>query len=257
MIGKIDKWKFQTMASVKTFGIVLKGTNFGEADKILTILTERLGKVKAIAKGVRKMKSHLAGSLEPFMLVDLQLHEGRTFHIVTGARIKNDFPEIHTDLGKIAKAFFLGELVDKFVAENHPVPDIFELLKQALAFLEYNNRDLTIRAFELKIIEAAGFNPELFECVHCKENISAGENFWDDVEGGVICGGCQAKIHHGKEIDDETIKLFRFIVQNEYKKINLLKLNPKTEMEAENILSEYIRNILEKDLKSQRFLKMI
>jgi len=245
------------MQSSKTSGIVLKGTNYGEADKILTVLSERLGKIKVIAKGVRRIKSHLAGSLEPFMLVDLQLHEGRTFYIASGARIENDFPKIHSGLEKTAKAFFLGELVDKFVEENHPVPDIFELLYQALSFLEHNNRDLAIRAFELKIIEAAGFNPELFECVHCKEKITAGENFWDGVEGGVICGGCQATMHHGKEISDETIKLFRFIVQNEYEKINLLKLNSDTETEAESILSEYIRNILEKDLKSQRFLKMI
>lgn len=241
----------------KTTGIVLKGMNFGEADKILTILTERFGKVKAIAKGVRKIKSHLAGSLEPFMLVNLQLHEGKTFYLVTGAAIENDFPNIHSDLEKTAQAFFLGEMVDRFVEENQLVPEVYDLLKKALAFQEQNIRRLILRAFELKIIEASGFKPELYHCVHCKEKMSAGENFWDGVEGGVICGDCQNKLHHGKEISDETIKLFRFLEKNDFQKINLLKLPSRIEDEAEIFLTEYIRNILERDLKSQHFLKML
>ena len=252
------------MHSYKTGGIVLKGINFGEADKILTILTERFGKIKAIAKGVRKIKSHLAGSLEPFMLVNLQLHEGKTFYIVTGAAIEKDFPGIHSDLQKTAKAFFLGEMVDRFVEENQIVPEVFDLFSKALAFQEENSRELILRAFELKIVEAAGFKPELYDCVHCKEKISAGENFWDDVEGGVICADCQAKFHHGdakqshgKAIADKTIKLFRFIEGNSFEKINSVKLDRAVEDEAESILSEYVRNILEKELKSQRFLKMI
>lgn len=245
------------MSSYKTLGIVLSSINFGEADKILTILTERFGKVKVIAKGVRKIRSHLAGSLEPFMLLNLQLHEGKTFYIVTGAVIDEDFPNIHSDLRKTAKAFFLGELVDRFVAEDQIVPEIFELFQQALTFQEDNSRELILRAFELKIIEAAGFKPELFNCVHCKGKITAGQNFWDEVEGGVICGVCQAKFHHGKEITDDTIKLFRFIESNSFEKTNILKVNKRIEIEAANILAEYIRNILERELKSERFLKMV
>ena len=85
------------MHSSKASGIIIKRSNFAEADRILTILTDRLGKIKAIAKGVRKTRSHLAGSLEPYMLVDLQLHEGKTFYIVTGAEIMEEYQNIHSD----------------------------------------------------------------------------------------------------------------------------------------------------------------
>lgn len=245
------------MISYKTLGIVLKGTNFGEADKILTVFTERFGKIKVMAKGIRKIKSHLAGSLEPLQLVNLQLHEGRTFYTVTSAVIEKEFPELHNNLGKTAHAFFVGELVDKFIQEHQRASDIFEIFVTALESLENSDRHLLIRAFELKIIEASGFNPELYDCVHCKEKITAKDNFWDAVEGGVICENCQSKIHHGEEISDELIKLFRFINQNDFRQIKQIKLNKPLEDEAERILAGYLETILERELKSQRFLKML
>jgi DNA repair protein RecO (recombination protein O) len=245
------------MQSLKTSGIVLKGTNFGEADRILTILTERLGKVKVLAKGIRKIKSHLAGSLEPFMVVDLQLCEGKTFYHITGASIVNDFPNLHSDLQKMAQAFFLGEMADKFLPEGERVSEAFFLLSKALFSLESSSRLLMIRAFQLKILETSGFKPELYSCVHCKEKITPGNNFWDSVEGGIICKNCQGEIHHGMEIKDETIKLFRFIEQNEFNNIDRLKLSRESEEEAENLLSNYLKNILERELKSEKFLKML
>ena len=245
------------MADYKTLGIVLKGTNFGEADKILTILTERFGKVKVMAKGIRKIRSHMAGSLEPFMIVNLQLHEGKTFYLVTSAVIEKEFHNLHTQLQKTAQAFFLGEMVDKFLPEKEHVPEVFDLFSRALLALESSSRMLMIRAFELKIFEASGFKPELYYCVHCKEKITPGGNFWDSIEGGIICESCQQKIHHGTEIMNETIKLFRFIEKNEFDKIDLLKLDRKIEIEAERILSDYLENILEREMKSEHFLKMV
>jgi DNA repair protein RecO (recombination protein O) len=244
------------MPSHKTSGVVLKSLNYGEADKILTIFTERFGKIKAIAKGVKKIKSHLAGSLEPFMLLDMQLHEGKTFYIVTGARIERDFPNIHTDIRKTAQAFFLGELIDKFLQEEQRLTDVFMLFVSSLESLENSDRLIFVRAFELKLLEALGFKPELYDCIHCKNKITPGNNFWDSIEGGVICDECQNKTHHGKGISDETIKLFRFIGQNSFEKVNLLKSHD-SEDQAEIILAEYIQNILERELKSQHFLKML
>lgn len=245
------------MPSYKTSGIVLKGQNYGEAGKILTVFTERFGKVKVLAKGIRKIKSHLAGSLEPFMLLDMQLHEGKTFYIVTSAQIERDFPNIHNDIRKTAQAFFLGELVDKFLQEEQKLTDVFMLFVSSLESLENSDRLIFIRAFELKLVEALGFQPELYNCVHCKQKISPENNFWDAVEGGVICENCQNDFHHGHEVSDEAIKLLRFIEQNNFAKINLLKLRQEILDETEELLAKYIRNILERELKSEHFLKML
>lgn len=245
------------MYSFKTSGIVIKRMNFGEADRILTILTERLGKIKAIAKGVRKIKSKMAGSLEPYMLIDFELHEGKTFYIITGASISARYKNIHSDIKKTAKVYFVGELIDKFLEENQKANNVFEISLQILQAIEDYERSLQIVAYQLKIIEAAGFKPELNYCLHCKKKLIAGNNFWDHIEGGVICQICQQKFFHGEKISDEAIKALRFIEQNDFKNIGKLKLDKNIEREIDKILLEYIKNLLEKDLKSRKFLNQV
>jgi len=243
------------MNSYKTPGIVIKRMNYGEADRILTILTERFGKIKAIAKGVRKIKSKLAGSLEPFMLINLELHEGKTFYIVTGASIEQEFPQIHKDLKKTSLAFYVGEVADKFLQEEQKSGSIFEVFKDALLGIEESDDQFLLRVFELRMIEASGFKPELYECVHCKEKITQGDNFWDSVEGGILCSSCQSKFHHGKKISDDLIKIFRLIDRGEYSVLKKIKVKHDLKDEAEEILNNYIKSILERELKSQQFLK--
>ena len=245
------------MNSLKTSGIVIKRMNFGEADRILTILTERFGKVKAIAKGVRKTKSRLAGSLEPFMVLDLQLHEGKSFFIVTGSVIEREFSEVHSNLQKTSQAFYIGEIADKILQENQRIHGVFEIFAEALAEIDVSGSEFLLRIFELRIIEASGFKPELYQCIHCKEKVTPEDNFWDSTEGGIICRSCQQKFHHGKRISDDLIKIFRLIDRGEYDLLKRVNLKKEIEEEAEAVLSEYIKSILERDLKSQKFLKEI
>jgi DNA repair protein RecO (recombination protein O) len=244
--------------SVKTKGVVLKGINFGEADKILTIFTERLGKIRVIAKGVRRIKSHLAGSLEPLMEVNLGLIEGKTFFIVTASLIIQDFPKIHSVLQKTSVAFYLGELIDRFSEEFEKNVEVYNLFSQALRLVEESDRSIVLRIFELKLISLSGFKPELYTCVHCKNKLLAGRNFWDGVEGGIICSECQ-KIHkHGREISDSAIKFFRYLTEKDFGEI-IEKLKARAEIldETELILSDYLKHILERELKSSNFLKLI
>lgn len=243
------------MHSIKTSGIVLKGTNFGEADKILTVFTDRLGKIKVMAKGVRKTKSHLAGSLEPFIYSELLLHEGKTFYTISGASILKSYPRIHDEMKKISQAFFLGELIDCFAPEKEKPHEMFTLFLSALDSLESDAKDLFMTGFQLKIIEEAGFEPELYSCVHCKEKITVENNFWDATEGGLICNNCQGKFHHGREISDDAIKLLRFFEQNDFVKIERLKVDEVVVTEVEKILRAYICSVLEKELKSENFMK--
>lgn len=242
------------LSSLKTNGIVIKRMDFGEADRILTILTERFGKIKAIAKGVRKSTSKLGGHLEPFMIVDFQLHEGKTFFTITGASIISEFPNLHAELPKMAKAYVAGELVDNFIHENEKSEVTFQILTQILELIENNEKNFLINAFALKLIETSGFQPEFYDCVHCKEKITEGENFWDNLEGGVICKNCAAGTGHGSKISNDFIKVLRFIEKNSFATIGKLKLEKDVEDEIDIVLGEYIRSILEKNLKSKKFL---
>lgn len=241
----------------KTNGIVIKRQDFSEADRILTIFTERFGKVKAIARGVRKITARLAGSLEPFMLVDLQLQEGKTFYIITGASIINNFHQIHSNLRKMADAFYIGELIDKFESEHQKSEQVFKTLVDSLRVLDGSKKNnLILRAFEVRLLHLAGYLGDLNECLHCKKKIIPGNNNWDGEEGGLICANCQKEFHHGRAVSDNLIKLLKLFAKGDLK----LAINIKTNFELEEavaILSPYLRNVLESDIKSERFLQNV
>lgn len=243
------------ITSHNTQGIIIKRTNLGEADRILTIFTERFGKIKAIAKGVRKRKSRLAGYLEPYMLIDLQVHEGKTFYIITGAGIVNGYPILRSDLKRLSEVYYAAELLNEITKEDESHQNIFDLFVEMLNILEKSYDPLILKYFELKLIEFSGFKPELYNCVHCKKRLCPGQNYWDLTEGGVTCADCQSKTKHGKSISDDAIKLLRLIETSDFGHLRQIKAAEKIKIELGRILSNYIENILEKKLKSTSFLE--
>jgi len=141
----------------KTEGIVLKRRNFGEADKILTIFTRDYGRIKAIAKGVRKITSRKAGKLELFNHCKLVLAKGKDLDIVTEVEVINNFSSWRKNLDKIAVAWYFCELIDKLTAEGQANKDIFELLKNYLKKIKENNNPHFIRSFEEYLLNKLGF----------------------------------------------------------------------------------------------------
>lgn len=143
------------MRSYKTEGIILRRQNFSEADRILTVFTRTQGKIKILAKGVRRIKSRRGPNVELFNQVTLFLHRGRNFDILTEAQAQNTFPQIRKKLELVGLAYYVCELVDGLCAENQPHPKVFELLVKILNELENN----LIRKFELSLLSELGFLP--------------------------------------------------------------------------------------------------
>ena len=242
---------------LKTKGIVIKRMNYGEADRILTVLTRDQGKIKAIAKGSRKILSKFGGSLEPFCLVDFIFHEGKSFYIVTSASVIEHFEKIHTDIDKTAKAFYIGELLDKFLEEKQNHPEVFELFAKYLEGLENADDPILIPVFSAKILEAVGFKPVTAECLHCRSKLVLKQNYWDDVEGGVICKTCHEKFGHGQEISNDLIKILRLIFSPQFKVGSKINISEKYKNQTGAVLESYIEGVLERELKSKKFMKEI
>jgi len=240
---------------LKTLGIVVKRMDYGEADRILTVLTSNMGKVKAIAKGSRKILAKLGGHLEPFCLVDFIFHEGKSFYIVTSAVVQNHFKKVHSDIDKTAKAFYIGELLDKFLEENENHPEVFELFVKYLENLESADDPILIPVFSAKILEALGFKPEVSECLHCREKLQPVQNYWDDIEGGVICQKCHNKFGHGREIENDTIKILRLIFSPAFHIGSRLNIADEFKNQTAAVLESYIEGVLERELKSKKFMK--
>lgn len=141
----------------QTEAIVLKRLNFGEADRVLTLYTRRQGKIKALAKGVRRVASRKGGNVEVFNHVVLYLAKGKNLDLVTEAQVSNAFKSWRKDLKKIGLAYYFCELVDKLTAENQPNQAVFDLLKNYLARISQVKGWKIVREFEEALLEELGF----------------------------------------------------------------------------------------------------
>lgn len=145
------------MKTYTTEGIVLKRTNFGEADKILTIYSRHFGKIKVLARGVRKITSRKGGNLELFNWVRIFVAKGRNLDLVTEVETVNSFRNWRKDLGKVALAYHFCELADQLTAENAPNDEIFRLLSES--FIRLLDGSVSMVDFEREILEKTGFWP--------------------------------------------------------------------------------------------------
>ena len=239
------------MANYKTRGIIIRRSNFGEADRLLTIFTERFGKVKAIAKGARKQQSKLAGNLEPFCLTSFVFAEGRNLDIVTEAEIINCFFKIRNNLKSVNSSFYIGEVIDKLTEERQSHPEVFELLTQVLEKINTLPDDLVLPYFEINFLSAVGYQPELYKCINCSKKIEPGGNTFDPDAGGIICKNCAA---YGIKLSDEAVKVMRLFLQDDIKVIEKLKLSKKSVGEIINLLDNYIKHNYQQEFKSRRFV---
>lgn len=145
--------------SYKTEGIIIKRRNVGETDKILTIFTKHYGKIRVIAKGIRKINSRKAGNLELFNYCSFVIAEGRNFDIIMEVKPINIFSSWRKSLKKVGLAYYFAELVDKLTGERQANKAVFELLKNFLNKLGQFTGDflLLMRTFEENILVNLGF----------------------------------------------------------------------------------------------------
>jgi DNA repair protein RecO (recombination protein O) len=181
------------MALYRDTGVVLRVHKLGEADRIVTILTRRHGKVRAVAKGVRRTRSRWGARLEPFNHVDVQCYTGRSLDIVTQAETVDAFGAgLVGDYSRYTAACAVLETADRLVAEEgEPALRVYLLLVGAIRALAGRERDasLVLDAFLLRAMSHAGWAPAISECARCAEpgphpafNIAA---------GGAVCDRCR------------------------------------------------------------------
>lgn len=177
------------MAIVHDQGIVLRSYPFGEADRVVVLLSPNNGKIRTVAKGVRKTKSRFGGRLEPFTHVDLILYEGRNLDTITQVAVLEHFPRLRDDLDAVVAAGTMVEAVDAVAQEDEAAIRLFLLLQRGLKSLEAGNRgpDL-ITSFLLKIADVVGIAPSLLTCASCGR--VDGLHRFSFGGGGSVCDQC-------------------------------------------------------------------
>jgi len=241
----------------KTEAIVLRTMDLGEADRVLTVLTPRLGKLRVIAKGVRRPRSRIGGALQAFSDVQLVLAVGRTFDVVTSTSLEDPHLGLRNDLHSTAAAWYVVELTDRFcegAADSH---DAFRLLAQTLSALDAGNevtRDVVTRWFELALLDAMGFRPELSRCLECGASIEPEGNVYSPVGGGVVCGQCRHAAHGATSISADALKVMRHLQRTPLVGVLRLTLVSALQREVERLLHATLSAVLERELRSRDFL---
>jgi DNA repair protein RecO (recombination protein O) len=242
----------------RTEAIVLRRKDFGEADRVLTLFTPELGKVRVVAKGIRKPRSRKAGHLELFTRSRLLVAKGRDLDIVTQAETLSAYRPLREYLLRGAYASYAVELLDKFTPDGQENREVYDLLSQALDWLCHSpDLALTARYYELQLLALAGFQPQLRRCVVRGEKVVAEDQYFSAAEGGVVCARC-GEAHPGvMPLSLDALKYLRYFQAKPYADVIALRPRPGLQTEIEHVLHRYITHTLERQLKSVEFLKLI
>jgi DNA repair protein RecO (recombination protein O) len=244
--------------SFRAEAIVLRHSDWGEADRLLTLYTRQHGKVRAIAKGARKIASRKAGHIEPFTHVTLQLARGRDLLIVTQAETIDGYLPIREDLALTGYASYILELLDRFTYEDESEnPTIFRLLVESLARLAAKSDPwLVIRYYEMRLLDFLGFRPQLFECANCGREILAEDQYFS-FTGGVICPRCGRGLPNLTSISVEALKYLRHFQRSSYREASRARPSPEVQKETESLMQGYFTYLLERELNTPGFIKRV
>jgi DNA repair protein RecO (recombination protein O) len=242
----------------RTDAIILRRTDFGEADRLITVFTPDRGKLRLLAKGVRKTTSRKAGHVELFMLTDLLVAHGHTWDIISQAQIVEAYRELREDLDKTGHAYYLAELIDRFTEDHDPNSPLFELLVLTLARLSHlDDPFIPLRYFELHLLSLTGFQPQLHFCVTCGEALEPVTNFFHLVDGGALCPRHGETRPNAEPLPLPVLKVLRYLQTEPWEKVAKLQLALTTRQHVETLLFNYLTFLLERRLKSVEFLRQL
>jgi DNA repair protein RecO (recombination protein O) len=238
-----------------TPAIVLRQRRLGDADKILTLYTAGYGKIDAVAKGVRKTRSRMAGHVEPLAQATFQLAKGKTLDIVTQVETIESFQALRDDLERMSRGLYACELLDKFTEQHESNFELYRLLLDTLRRIATRDEiEVAVRFYEMAMLDAAGYRPELEECVICRTPLAPVTNYWTAAGGGVVCASCRTEETAVRPISANAVKLLRLLLHGRFSDVARVTIGPELGAELERALLEYVRWVLERDVRSAAFI---
>jgi DNA repair protein RecO (recombination protein O) len=238
--------------------IVLKTNDFAEADRILVLFTRHFGKVRVVAKGIRRATSRMAGHAEPLTHATYQLARGRELDVLTGAEARAIYPDMRDDLALIAAGWYVAELVDRFTADRVPSAPLFDLLETALRALDAGiSPSVVCRWFDLHLLDRSGFRPELGVCAQCRNPLAEETNAWEPAAGGAMCARCAGPLGFVVPLSVRALKSLRYLIVSDLASASRLRLERTLAQELDRHLRGFLRYVLDKDISTARLMDQL
>ncbi|MGH2748909.1 MAG: DNA repair protein RecO [Actinomycetota bacterium] len=230
-------------------GIVLKTIKLGEADRIVTFFTRYNGKLRAVAKGVRKTKSRFGGRVEPFTRVQLMLYRGRgDLDTITQVDILTSFKEVRGEYPRLVSASALAEVVEKITADREQAPSTYALLLGALESLANGGGATVVPAFLIKLLSVSGYHPQLSVCAGCGDGRALA--VFSPALGGAACHSCWEEDRDATPLESDRMALLARLLSAEFGQA----ADAQATLDITQALRRYAEYHIERPLKSLQML---
>ena len=221
----------------QTKGFLIKKTDQGEADQLLTLYTKDFGKIKVLGRGIRKIQSKLKYGADLFNLSEIEFIGGRRIKTVTDIRGVKSFKRAKENLQRLRTLSGMCNSLDLLIPEEEQDLKIWDLLSDA--FKELNKKTpsfLIFHYFFWNLFRILGYQPSLYQCACCQKKLSPDNLYFSCQEGGVVCGRCS----RGEKISQETVKVMRLFTEEDLQNLTKFNILKKHQQSLNKILGAYL-----------------
>jgi len=240
----------------KCEGIVIRRTDYGESNKIITLYTREWGKIGAMARGANKPNSRLSAVTQLFYYGYFLVQASSGLGGLQQGETVNSMRRVREDIFATAYASYIVELLDKSIEDKKPNPYLFELLYQTLNYInEGYDAEVLKFIFEMKMLQVNGLAPTLNQCAVCGQ--TEGEFSFSLREGGFICHRCLDIDPYHFRISAAAVKLLRLFYYFDLSRLGNISVKPETKKELQKVMDAYYEEYSGLQLKSKKFLNQI
>ena len=237
------------MATTKISGVVLKESNMGDFDKMLTILTPNFGKISCVAKGARRPRSALLAGSQIFCFGEYLMYKGTSTYHINSVEPIEVFYNIRTDLDKLKYAVHINKIVQEVTEENQNCFNIIQLLLNTLYVISETDKDLelVLSIFKLRLLSILGFRPNVNKCVNCGKEEEL--IYFSLKDNGVKCNICGKQDKSAVTISKSTYNAIKYTLTAPPKKLYSFNIKEESLEEFKLLTKLYFNEKLEKEYK--------
>jgi DNA repair protein RecO (recombination protein O) len=248
----------EDVALYRSAAFVLHTYKLGETDQIVVLFTQEFGKLRAVARRSHSPRRHAASYYQPLMLLDAIVYgrPGQALYRMHSVDILQALRPLHEDFGLLRCGLYMTELIDVATHEREPAPELFTLFHQTLEQLTQTSDPMLLRHFELRLLMAIGYTPQLLYCAQCTRDLEAQAHTFSPRLGGLLCMTCASTVRQTLTVSPEALTYLRRALAHG------TTVEPPTppaatvQQELERLLHAHLTFCLGRELKSYAFLHL-